>query len=705
MPKKREGMNKRLGLGVFAVVFALYLGSRPPALVAYRDTGEMTTASRTLGIAHPPSYPLFVLVGKTFDAVPLATGASRLGLVSVLAGAGAVAGLAGIAAAIWGVPGALFAAALMATNPTFWTVATVQEMYALTTLFAVALFGLALRLKDAPSTRSWYAACYFFGLFLGNRTDLLLWAPGLMFLGWPKNWKRVLPTSIGFGLLGLTVYLYLPLRSAQGPWHDWNHPATFENFWGSITRKGYGATLDLLSKNYAMGELFGVNMVVYAKHLWASFGIIGIAAVLWGASLAWKHDRRRAIGTLLLWAASGPLFLFLANMPPNPHALAIVEPHYLLSDIALLFFAAEGAAAVFASFSGAWLPAAALASALLQPVVMGRFPEMARRWDLMLYDFTGNTLRSVPDGSALIAKKDVQLFSLWDAQLVEGRRPGVKLVSQGIAHSAWYRASQKRFDSGLALGTMRSKNDFNRFLSENKMPLFATPDSDIPEGVAPTGIRGIVARISSAPVAGNPSPFLIQRGDYRYEERPEFFTADLVDSLSLSRQRRGAALASKGRYEEAIVELRAAWTMKRRQPEAVTFLGYSYFQLGRLEEARAAYIMASRLYDEMLALTEEYYSLPAVKESIKGRAAHVALNLGACLERLNDKGEAERSYRRALVLNPRFGLAYFNIAVLYWNSNPRRAVAELEAAVRTDPNNAKFRKYLAVARSKLAGTR
>ncbi len=700
-------MNKNLAGAVFIVVFGLYLTSRPPALVAYRDTGEMTTAARTLGITHPPSYPLYVLLGKTFDAAPMGTGASRLGVLSAVAGAGAVAGLAGISAAIWGLPGAIFAAALLAANPTFWTVSTVQEMYSLTVLFAVGLLGLGLRLRNAPSTRYWFAACYLFGLFLGNRTDLVLWAPGLIVMGCPplKKWQRVLPASIGFGLLGLSVYLYLPLRSAQGPWHDWNHPATFENFWSSLTRKGYGATLDLLSKNYAMGELFGVNMMVYAGHLWASLGVLGMAAVVWGVTLAWNRDRRRAVGTLLMWAASGPVFLFLANMPPNPHALAIVEPHYLLSDIALLIFAAEGAAEIFLRLQGKWVPAFALGIALIQPLFMGRFSDMARRWDLTLHDFTGNVLRSVPEGSTLIAKKDVQLFSLWDAQHVERRRPGVKIVAQGIAHSPWYRASNQRFDSGLVLGPLRTRQDFQRFLSENPGPVYATPDADIPAGVIPPGIRGIVARITSAPVSGDPTPFLIRRGDYRYEKRPEFFTADLVETYAVTRQRRGSRLATEGRHEEAIEELRAAWSLKRRQPQTLAFMAFSYFQLERYQEAREIYIMASRLYDETLALAKEYHSLPDVVESNRKFAADVALNLGVCFERLGERDEAERSYRRALVLNPRYLRAQYNLGVLFWKTDLRRAAAAFEAALRIDPNDAASRKYLAIARQRLSGQR
>jgi tetratricopeptide (TPR) repeat protein len=702
----------RIAAGLFAASLLLYLCSRAPGLVPYRDTGEMVVAAHSLGVAHPPSYPLYVLFGRLFDAIPLGDAAGRLGLLSVVSAAGAVAILGFVCAGAWGPAAALFAAATFATNPTFWSVAQVQEMYALTALFAMTLFGLGLRLSRKGGIRAWYAACLAFGLFLGNRTDLLLWAPGLVVLGLPRGWKRTLPLAAAFGLLGLAVYLYLPLRSLQGPWLDWNHPATAANFWGSLTRKGYGATLDLLSKNYAAGELFLPNLKVYAVHLWDAFGALGLAAAAAGIAAAWRSDRRRAAGTLLLWAFSGPLFLFLANMPPNPHALAIVEPHYLLSDAALAFFVAEGAAAVLGVAATRWalfsrvVPASLLlaGAALVQPGLSGRFSDMERRWDLLLYDFQGNALRSTPEGAALVAKKDVQLFSLWEATLVSGRRPDVALVSQGIAHSAWYRASQSRHGSRLLLGRLKSKDDFVRFIEGNPMPAYATPDSEIPAGLEPLPGRGLLVRLSPAPSASpDPEPFLVKRGDYRYERRPDFFTADLVSSFAASRQRRGAQATARGAYRESLPDLIGAWSMKRNSPQTAAYLGFAYFQSGEMEKARDAYVLADRLFSETLTLAEQYHSLPELKANVRRSAADASLNLGVCYEKLGNRGEAERHYRRAIALNPRYARAHFNIAVLYWGSDLRRSVAELEAALRADPHYAPARKYLSVAKRKLGG--
>ena len=61
---------------VFAVCFFLYLATAPPEFL-FDDNPEFIASSYTLGVTHPPGYPLFSLCGRLFaflapGAVPLA---------------------------------------------------------------------------------------------------------------------------------------------------------------------------------------------------------------------------------------------------------------------------------------------------------------------------------------------------------------------------------------------------------------------------------------------------------------------------------------------------------------------------------------------------------------------------------------------------------------------------------------------------------
>ena len=45
--------------------------------------------------------------------------------------------------------------------------------------------------------------------------------------------------------------MFLPIRSATGPFLDWNHPAVLSNFLDSILRTRYGGTLEFTTEDNA----------------------------------------------------------------------------------------------------------------------------------------------------------------------------------------------------------------------------------------------------------------------------------------------------------------------------------------------------------------------------------------------------------------------------------------------------------------------
>src|SRR3982750_2923843 len=53
-------------------VFILYLLTLAPSTAMW-DTSEYITAAYTLGLPHPPGNPLFVLIGRVFAILPIAT--------------------------------------------------------------------------------------------------------------------------------------------------------------------------------------------------------------------------------------------------------------------------------------------------------------------------------------------------------------------------------------------------------------------------------------------------------------------------------------------------------------------------------------------------------------------------------------------------------------------------------------------------------
>ncbi|MBN1823656.1 MAG: DUF2723 domain-containing protein [Endomicrobiales bacterium] len=702
----------------FFTIFIIYLITLFPGLAPYRDTGEMVSVAHTLGVAHPPGYPFYILVSKVFMAVlGLGNLAWRMNVLSALAGA----------LAVWAVyrlflgmkltrTASFFLSVLFGTSYLQWYLSLVQEMYTLNILFASVLILLVHRAvsSGAPSAiaKRLYFISFIFGIGLGCRMDLLMLAPGLVFIVFSKR-KELKAANIAAALLffgaGFSVYLYLMLRSGLYPMIDWNHPGTFKGLLSSLMRKTHGGTLDLISTNYAPGENFISTLGFYFAHLARGSAYAGLAL---GAFGAWHSFRRNwvfAVFLLASWFFSGPLFIYLANMPPNPHALAILEAHFLLPNLFFAVWIGEGFLFLWPRIARihGWLPAAAVLCLVLLNLKL-HCAELNKRDNFIAYDYSKNVLRSLPKGSVVVMKKDVQLFSVWNKQFVEKKRPDLLLVSQGLAGSPWYQKVFHKYREPLFLCRLDEPEDWARFAALNPSKrIFHSLDADYrhPDGYAQTG-HGLVAETSKENDAGTSGVLLEHvypfRGKYDYPAYREFFTPDLIEEYVKAFLNFGINEMNGGRSERALKNMEQALAFKPLFPIADNYIAFIHFNAGRHGRAEESYVKAARGYGEMVELAEKYNALESVASSMKRSLSDVYISLGVCREKASDDGGALGFYTKALESDPSQARAYFNRAVIYWKKNDwRKVVAELENALRINPNYAEAAYYLEQAKNRL----
>src|SRR5438552_1846065 len=138
-------MRERVAAGVLVAALALFALTWTDA-VQVSDSGEMIAAGCNGGVAHPPGYPLFTLLGRAFCALPFSTPAGRVALISLLAGAWTVLM---VFLLVEHLTGDLFAAAVsalvLATGSIFWRHASVAEVFALNAAICVTWVYAALR--------------------------------------------------------------------------------------------------------------------------------------------------------------------------------------------------------------------------------------------------------------------------------------------------------------------------------------------------------------------------------------------------------------------------------------------------------------------------------------------------------------------------------------------------------------------------------
>jgi hypothetical protein len=250
------------GAAVFGLALLLY-GCLVPLGLAQWDTGEMQTVPYILGIAHPPGFPLYVLLGWVWShALPFGEVATRLTLLSAVCGAGA-AYLAYRAARELEAPpaAALLAGGLFALAPLVVqhvTRAGVEPLLALCVGLAV---WAGLRFGRTGSPRALAVAALACGLALAAHTLAIWFLPGIVVLLARRGVaRRDLLAAAGAFLVGPLLYLYMPLRSAvvsrlgldptvalgfdpgaQAFW-DYDHPASWAGFARHVSGAQFGAS-------------------------------------------------------------------------------------------------------------------------------------------------------------------------------------------------------------------------------------------------------------------------------------------------------------------------------------------------------------------------------------------------------------------------------------------------------------------------------
>jgi hypothetical protein len=202
----------RLDAGLASIIaltaLGLYLRTLAPGLLI-GDSGEFQTMARVLGHTHPTGYELYTLLASAFASIPIGGFPSRVSAFSAAMGAIAVAGTYVVARLI-GAPSAIAAvtALAVAVGPTFWSQATVAEVY--TTAAALGTLVLAgLLLWYRTGRAGWLTvAGASGGLGLGVHFSLGLYLPAVvvfLFLGSRRRPDRALTRRVWVSAMGGAV--------------------------------------------------------------------------------------------------------------------------------------------------------------------------------------------------------------------------------------------------------------------------------------------------------------------------------------------------------------------------------------------------------------------------------------------------------------------------------------------------------------------
>ncbi len=443
----------------FLLPFAFYAASLS-AEPSKWDTAEMQSVPYLLGIAHPTGFPLYVLAGWAWShALPFGSVAFRMNLFSATTVAAACWLLyetAVLLEAPW--PAALCGTFAFAFGHNVWWNGQRADVHSLALpLGALTIYALVRRYLEG-GTRFLYVAAAGLGLGLAVHPNGVWLVPGFILIlaldarRHPVG-LRQLALCAGIVALSLSLYAYLPLRSAYVSAHgidpiaalpgvdsflyDYLHPASMDGFVREVTGSDFDAGKIALAAPLEWWK-FGSYASRWIALVVHQCGILGLPLACAGLIALVRRDAELALALAVLGLGAVP-FSYAFAIESDP------ERYRLLSLwFAGLCIAAAPNALRELPFDVPWRWAAGAATAFAAANVLALNVGMtAERHSLERRPFIRDVAAAVPAGSAIVAIWS-DATTLGYAAYVDGTLPGRIVVSSHPEDVADWPASTAR---------------------------------------------------------------------------------------------------------------------------------------------------------------------------------------------------------------------------------------------------------------------
>jgi hypothetical protein len=439
-------------LGAGVVAGGVYLATMART-VGFIDRGELAAVATTLGIAHPTGYPLLTLLGhvatRVWPASPLIL-LNGLAALWVAAGIGVLVCLyddllrdvldrASSLAAGARIGCAALAALLNGFSVTWWQQANGFEAYSLHALLLPLVCWTFVRYLRPAAARDRFRGPLFafvLGLSFANHLTTMVLAPTFL-LAFGSRWRRQVPKQLlsmaPFFVLGLTPYLYLPLRAASAPRFTWGDPDTPSRFLMHVSGRQYHDYL--LADVHTVPRQLSFILGVLPRD-WVVVGLVlaGIGFV--------TLCRRRAYAVAIL--SVGVASMAWASI----YAIRDVDPYLMAASLTVGALVAFGLATLAMRFGSISALACGALSVCLAIALHGR--QCDERTNTMVEDYVANILEELPQGAVLASSQWDHLVSpSFYLQEVAGLRRDVVIVDPVSMHWAWYVRELDRRAPGL----------------------------------------------------------------------------------------------------------------------------------------------------------------------------------------------------------------------------------------------------------------
>ena len=458
------------GAALFFGLFAVYLTGLCPSIY-WKDSSEFQAVAFALGIAHPAGSPAYIPLAKLMAMIPFGSIAVRVNLLSALFGAVTVWGLfhliLTVSRALWparprpdwsGILSAAFVSLVTGLSPSLWQFSEVAEVYTVQSAVFTVLLLLLFRWGEFERPRHLLiAAAFLFSLSGGVHALMILFTPALVFYSLARGWRQV-RTPATFALLaavlilGVSVYLYLPVRSGAGPVFNWGEPDTLERFTNHVLDRKDSPFTTAAAESFSDDPATVIRR--YCSNLHSEIGIFGLACSLIGLAFFWKRPVLGLTTCLLLIFHSG--FYIRGRWWLSFGLIPTVIVASLWGGCGLSWIAArlfdvvkKGAASMMMRKALVIAGAACLVLVLISSVILN---DATMRKYYTAHRLVGHALKDLPQDSILIS--GFFWFFMSYLQHAEGVRPDVSVFNiNEIRFTELFGSLRGRRTSALTLPT------------------------------------------------------------------------------------------------------------------------------------------------------------------------------------------------------------------------------------------------------------
>lgn len=633
------------------------------------DSGEFSLVFKVLGIAHPPGYPLFTLLGHTFiDLTAFLKPAFSANLLSVLIGSStvmivffALGGkrqpvIAAILSLIWA-----FAAS-------FWSETVGIEVYGLNVFLIALLYGISF--IELP--RKWYIASYLSGLAAAHHPSVMAICPALIYLylserkihRWKPTWGM-----LGLFITGVSVYLYLPVRAFQSPIANWGHPVNLQLLWNHITGAQYQQAAEFSLSN------FWSSLKLFFNLLLQNWWWLGIPAILAGIWTGLRKYAKKSIFLLILLAANILMVSF--------YRIPDIEPYYLPALFICFIFIAEWLIHIWKIQKNPLYSQGLIIGCAVVVLWMlaGNFHHLDRS-DYTLSEDYGKLILDNADEGIVFTTNDNCSFPTLYLRYAEGYKPEITVYDKAVrlkplVDDVYSKTGKMLGDYTAARDALLSVTKEEVYFVKSFFP-FDTGVVDIIKNYYSDGIL-----FSSVEPKQKPKipEFKVDTSVNDFKSRQILINAALCRAQD-------AIQPGKTNQFKAIQEFEKAIDYMGNEPRAsiINQLGVSFRHLKQRE-------LALQVYEKAL-------QAPIITDreavEIRFNISNIYKDRGNDLAKINEFEGAAQAYLTALEFDPNNPSLLYNIGIIYVNvlQQPQRGIPYLEAYLKLNPTDQNVRNLL-----------